>query len=150
MQQSGRVMSTTRCAIVLLITLAAPAAADDGLISENPIGAALAISIEPAAIGYCRDHDAGRAMACALDECRADGGESCRVVEWCAVAGTAGIMFGYNTEIGMSALFPACGGFSREGIEAVLKAKCETDAQHSDCSMVVYWDHEGVDCPAGD
>ena len=140
-------MTRVATALLLCLALVSPAGAGDRLVSENPIGAALAIAIEPAAIGYCRDHDAGRAMACALEECRADGGETCSLVEWCAVAGTAGVMFGYNIDIGMSGLFTACGGFSREGIEAILKAKCEVDARHHDCSMVIYWDHEGVDWP---
>lgn len=131
------------CAL-LGLTLAVPALAEDGAISQNPVGAAIALSVEPPAIGYCRDKDAGRAIACAVEECKADGGLSCAPDMWCAVAGAAGIMFGYNKELGASNLFATCGGFSREGVEAVLKAMCETDAHNVECGMVTYWSHDGV------
>jgi hypothetical protein len=137
-------------AIVLCALLSPAATADEPLFSPNPIGAAIALSVDPTAVGYCRDHDAGRAIACALEECEADGGENCRAEHWCAVAGAAGVMSGTLAELGLSSLFAACGGLSQEGVEAILRAKCEVDAGHDDCSMVVTFDHEGVDHRAGE
>ncbi len=112
---------------------------------SSPVGAAIALSVEPAAIGYCRDRNREEAVACAMKACEADGGQSCQPVTWCHVAGAGGVMFGYNTNVGMSALFGACGGFSREGIETILKARCSGDAKHADCAMVKFWDVDGAE-----
>ena len=112
---------------------------------SSPVGAAIALSVEPAAIGYCRDRNREEAVACAMKACEADGGQSCQPVTWCHVAGAGGVMFGYNTEAGMSALFGACGAFGREGIEAILKARCSGDAKHADCAMVKFWDVDGAE-----
>ena len=130
--------------VLLGMPLAMPVMAQDAIMSQNPVGAAIALSVEPPATGYCRDKDAGRAIACAMEECKADGGLSCAPDMWCAVAGAAGIMFGYNKELGASNLFATCGAFSREGVEAVLKAMCETDARNVECGMVTFWSHDGV------
>jgi len=131
--------------VFAVLALANPAlAGDTPLISQNPVGAAIALSVEPPAIGYCRDKDAGRAMTCAIEECEADGGQSCAAALWCAVAGQAGVMSGYNVQLGAANLFATCGQFSPEGVEAVLRAKCEIDARNAECAMMSVWSLDGV------
>ena len=140
-------LRTRRFVFVLSVLIASHVASTDAFAQtqSRPVGAAIALSVEPAAIGYCRDRNREEAVACAMDACKADGGQSCQPVTWCHVAGVGGVMFGYNTNVGMSALFGACGGFSREGVEATLKAKCATDAKHDDCAMVKFWDVDGAE-----
>ncbi len=129
---------------VLLISSPVQAGSDDKLL-ENPVGTAIALSVEPAAAGHCRNRDMQEAVACAIAACEADGGLNCTPMTWCSYAGTAGIMFGYNMELGLSQLYTACGGFTREGLEAMLMARCATDAGASDCSLVRFWGADGVE-----
>jgi hypothetical protein len=121
-------------AAVLFASLAGPARA------EGPVGIAFAQAEE--GTWWCRGADAGKALACALDKCKAGAsGQDCHATRWCGLAGWSALMIIWLPEHHSTSI--VCGTPAEAAAMASLKALCDNDEVVTRCQPIGTIDPDG-------
>jgi hypothetical protein len=128
-------MKTVPAALAALVLWLPPALAD-----TEPVGIGFAQAEE--GTWWCRSPDAGKALACATEKCRAAaGGQLCHQTRWCGLAGWSGMMIIWLPEFHSTSII--CGAPSEPAVIAALKALCDNDEVVTRCEVVTIIDPDG-------
>jgi hypothetical protein len=121
-------------AAILVTTFGAPVRA------EGPVGIAFAQAEE--GTWWCRGPDAGKALSCALDKCKAGANrQDCHATRWCGLAGWSALMIIWLPEHHSTTI--VCGTPGEAAALASLKALCDNDEVVTRCQPVGTIDPDG-------
>jgi hypothetical protein len=114
---------------------ASPAGAQDG-----PVGIGFAQAEE--GTWWCRDQDAAKALACAIEKCTTEsGGQDCHATRWCSPAGWSGLMTVWLPEF--HATTPLCGVSGETALTAAFQALCAGSPDVTRCDLTMIIDPDG-------
>lgn len=122
-------------ALVAALVPSPPALAQSG-----PVGIGFAQAEE--GTWWCRDADAGKALACAIDKCRSEsGGQECHATRWCLPPGWSGLMTVWLPEFHNT--IPLCGVSGEAALVAAFEALCDGSAEFTRCDLTTIVDPDG-------